>query len=91
MHVDQVLGYNEEPVYLRNLLIYKLTVEARRRVEQTRLSRRELARRLNTSLPQLYRLLDPTNTRKSMNQLISLLQVLDCTVDVVVTDEEEGT
>jgi hypothetical protein len=51
-------------------------------------SRRELARRLKTSVPQLYRLLDPTNTRKSMNQLVCLLQVLDCSVDLVVTDRE---
>jgi hypothetical protein len=29
-------------------------------------------------------LLDPTNTRKSMSQLVSLLQVLDCVVELVV-------
>lgn len=80
VHLDQVLEYNKEPTYLRNLLIYQLTVEARRHVEHSRLSRRELARRLKTSLPQLYRLLDPTNTRKSINQLISLLQILDCDI-----------
>lgn len=88
VHLDQVLEYNEDPTYLRDLLIYQLTVEARRRVEQSGLSRRELARRLKTSLPQLYRLLDPTNKRKSMNQLVSLLQILDCNVDLVVTDKE---
>jgi predicted XRE-type DNA-binding protein len=88
VHLDQVLEYNEDPTHLRDLLIYKLTVEAKQRVEQSGLSRRELARRLNTSVPQLYRLLDTTNTRKSINQLISLLQVLGCNVDLVVTDEE---
>jgi hypothetical protein len=87
VHLDQVLEYNEDPTYLRDLLLYKLTVEARQRVEESGLSRRELARRLKTSLPQLYRLLDTTNTRKSMNQLVSLLQILDCSVDVVVTDK----
>jgi hypothetical protein len=71
------------------LLIYKLTVEAERRVEESGLSRRELARRLKTSVPQLYRLLDTTNTRKSINQLICLLQVLDCSVDLVVTERGE--
>ncbi len=88
VHLDQVLEYNEDPTYLRDLLIYKLTIEARQRVEASGLSRRELARRLNTSVPQLYRLLDPTNTRKSINQLVSLLQVLDCSVELVVTDKE---
>jgi DNA-binding TFAR19-related protein (PDSD5 family) len=88
IHLDQVLEYNEDPTYLRDLLIYQLTVEAKRRVEESGLSRRELARRLKTSVPQLYRLLDTTNTRKSINQLICLLQVLDCSVDLVVTDRE---
>ncbi len=88
IHLDQVLEYNEDPTYLRNLLIYQLTVEAKRRVEESGLSRRELARRLKTSVAQLYRLLDTTNTRKSINQLICLLQVLDCSVDLVITDRE---
>ena len=88
VHLDQVLEYNEDTTYLRDLLVYKLTVEARQRVNESGLSRRELARRLNTSVPQLYRLLDTTKTRKSINQLVSLLQVLDCNVDVVVVDKE---
>jgi hypothetical protein len=88
IHLDQVLEYNEDPTYLRNLLIYQLTVEAKQRVEQSGLSRRELARRLKTSVPQLYRLLDTTNTRKSMNQLVSLLQILDCSIELVVADKE---
>jgi len=29
-------------------------------------------------------LLDPTNTRKSLSQLIALLHLLDCAVDLVV-------
>jgi hypothetical protein len=31
-------------------------------------------------------LLDTANTTKSMNQLVALLQVLDCNVELVVTD-----
>ena len=88
VHLDQVLEYNEDPTYLRDLLIYQLTAEAKQRVEESGLSRRELARRLKTSVPQLYRLLDTTNTRKSMNQLVSLLQILDCSIEIVVTDKE---
>ena len=86
--MEGILEYNEDPTYLRDLLVYKLTVEAKQRVEESGLSRRELARRLNTSVPQLYRLLDTTKARKSMNQLVSLLQVLDCSVDLVVADKE---
>ena len=33
---------------------------------------------------QLYRLLDQTNSRKSVDQMLALLQVLDCDVDFVV-------
>ena len=47
-------------------------------------SRRELIRRLGTSATQFYRLLDQTNYRKSVDQLVSLLQILDCDVQLVV-------
>lgn len=84
VHVDHALEYNEDPRYLAELLAHKLTVEARRRIERSGLSRRELARRLGTSVPQLYRLLDPTNTRKGIGQLVGLLHLLDCDVELVV-------
>ena len=84
VHIEQVLEYNEDPKYLAELLTYKLSLEAQKRLETSGLSRRQLARRLKTSVPQLYRLLDPANTRKSMNQLVALLHVLDCDVDLVV-------
>ena len=44
----------------------------------------ELIRRLDTSATQFYRLLDQTNYRKSVDQLVSLLQILDCDVKLVV-------
>lgn len=84
LHIDQALDYNRDPGYLAEMLTHKLTVEARHRVDASGLSRRELARRLKTSLPQLYRLLDPTNTSKSLAQLISLLRVVGYDVDFVV-------
>jgi hypothetical protein len=40
--------------------------------------------RLKISVPQLYRLLDPTNKRKSISQLMSRLHVLDCDVQLIV-------
>lgn len=86
VHLDAVLDYNRDPAYLRDLLLYKLTLEARSRVRQSRLSRRELIRRLGTSPAQFYRLLDQTDSKKSVDQLLALLRVLDCDVDLVVRD-----
>lgn len=85
LHVDHALEYNQDPAALAELLSHKLTVEAMRRVKASELSHRELARRLRTSQTQLYRLLDPTNSRKSLSQLIALLHILDCGVELVVT------
>ena len=84
VHVEQVLEYNQDPDHMRNLLIYRLTLEAQRRMDASPLSKREIIRRLGTSAAQLYRLLDQTNYRKSVDRMLSLLQVLDCEVDLVV-------
>lgn len=84
VHLDAVLEYNEDPDYLRDILLYKLTLEARKRAVESQLSKRELIRRLGTSASQFYRLLDPANTSKSVGQLLALLHRLDCDVDLVV-------
>ena len=84
VHGEQVLEYNQDPHYLRDTLLYKLTIEAQKRVEGSPLSKREMIRRLGTSATQFYRLLDQTNYRKSVDQLLSLLHVLDCEVDLLV-------
>ena len=84
VHGEQVLEYNQDPKYLRNLLLYRLTIEAQQRVLASPLSKREIMRRLGTSAAQLYRLLDQTNYRKSVDQVLALLQVLNCEVDLVV-------
>jgi len=84
VHIEQVLEYNQDPGYMRDLLLYKLTIEAQKRIEVSKLSKREIIRRLGTSPSQFYRLLDSTNYRKSVDQLLLLLHVLDCEVDLVV-------
>jgi hypothetical protein len=76
VHVEQVLEYNRDPGHLRDQLLYALTLEAQKRVKASALSRRELIRRLGTSAAQFYRVLDQTNYRKSIDQLLSLLQLL---------------
>lgn len=86
VHIDDVLEYNEDPTTLRDLLLYKLTIEAQDRLQKSPLSRREIIRRLGTSPTQFYRLLDQTNYRKSVDQMLALLHILDCRVDVVIKD-----
>lgn len=86
VHIDHVLEYNRDPRYMRDLLLYKLTLVAQERVLSSPLSKRELIRRLGTSPAQFYRLLDQTDYRKSIDQLMKLLHVLDCEVELVVTD-----
>src|SRR5262245_10722721 len=82
VHIEQVLEYNQDPGYLRDVLLYRLTLEAQRRAEVSPLSKREIIRRLGTSAAQLYRLLDQTNYKKSVDQVLNLLHVLDCDVDL---------
>src|SRR5712691_1857561 len=84
VHIEQVLEYNRDPDYLRDQLLYRLTLEAQKRLATSSLPRREIIRRLGTSATQFYRLLDQTNYTKSVDQLISLLQALDCEVDLRV-------
>jgi hypothetical protein len=84
VHVEQVLEYNQDPSYMRDLLLYRLTLEAQARVVASPLSKREIVRRLGTSAAQLYRLLDQTNYAKSIDQMVNLLRILDCEVDLVV-------
>lgn len=84
VHVEDVLEYNNDPSHMRDTLLYRLTIEAQKRLDKSALSRREIIRRLGTSPAQLYRLLDQTNYQKSIDQVLSLLRVLDCDVDFVV-------
>ena len=84
VHVEDVLEYNQDPGYVRDALVYRLTLEAQKRIAATSLAKREIIRRLGTSPTQLYRLLDQTNYRKSVDQMLRLFQVLGCDVDLVV-------
>lgn len=90
VHSEQVLEYNQDPSLLRDALLYKLTIEAQKRIKKSPLSTREIIRRLRTSATQLYRLLDQTNYRKSVDQLLSLLHVLDCDVDLLVKSKSSS-
>ncbi len=91
VHIEQILEYNEDPKYLADLLTYRLSLEAQQCIETSALSRRQIAKRLKTSVPQLYRLLDPANAKKSMKQLVALLHILNCDVDLVVKKRGEAS
>ncbi len=84
IHLDAVLEYHQDPAYLNEVLVHRLTVEAGKAIEQSKLAKREVARRLGTSASQLYRLLDPSHSGKSVGQLLALLHLLGREVDVVV-------
>jgi hypothetical protein len=84
VHVEQVLEYNRDPDYMRDMLVVRLTLEARERLGESPLSRREIIRRLGTSPAQFYRLLDPSNYNKSIDAMLSLFHALDCDVDVLI-------
>ena len=84
VHIEQVLEFNRDPSYLRDLLAYQLTLEARKALAASGLSKREAIRRMHTSPTQLYRLLDPARSRKSVDQLLRLLAALGHEVQVKV-------
>ena len=86
VHIDQVLEYNQDPDYLKDLLLYKLTIQVQKLLKQKHVSKREIIRRLDTSPTQFYRLIDQTNTSKTLDQMIRLLGALDCPVDIVFKD-----
>lgn len=75
VHIDHVLEHNGDPTVITQLLIHDLTLKARASVEASGLSMRELARCMRTSVPQIYRLLDPANPKKNIAQVIALLHV----------------
>ncbi len=64
VHMEQILDYNEDPTYIRDAILYKLTIEAQKRIRRSALSKREIIRRLGTSATQFYRLIDQKNYKK---------------------------
>lgn len=86
--MDGVLDYNADPRYLADLALYELTCHARDRFGASGIGVREAARRLGTSPPQLYRLLDPANRSKNAHQLLALMALSG--VSLGVTDRPGG-
>jgi hypothetical protein len=89
VHIDHVLDYNRDPRYMKDQLLYRLTLIAQERIKKSTLGKRELIRRLGTSAAQFYRLLDPTNYTKSIGQMVTLLGILDLDVDLIVKERQK--
>ncbi len=84
--MDFILDYNRDPKYMRDMLLHNLTCEALKKIDQSSLSKREIIRRLSTSPAQYYRLVNPANYTKSIDQVLNLLRVLDCEVEFIIHD-----
>lgn len=84
IHIDSVLEYNEDPAYMRDLLLYELTLRAQECMKASPLSQTEILRRAKTSASQASRLLDTANRTKSVDKLLVLLSAMDCEVEFSV-------
>ena len=87
VHLDAFLDYNRDPDFMREITLHNLTVQALKRLKTAGLSKQELIRRLKTSPSQLYRLLDPANYQKSVDEMLRLIAVLGYRVEMKVTKE----
>jgi hypothetical protein len=81
VHIDSVREVNREPRYMAELALYKLSLEAKHKMELSGMTARDVAKAIHTSPTQLYRLLDPTNYSKSFTQLLELLNYLGVNVE----------
>jgi hypothetical protein len=86
IHIDRVLEYNRDPEYMRELMLYKLTIAVKKLVDNSDLSKKEMIRRLDTSPSQFYRILDEDNYRKSIDQVFRLITVLGCHLDFRIVE-----
>lgn len=84
IHLDAVLEYHQDPEYLNEVLLHRLSVEAGKALTSSGIAKREVARRLGTSPSQLYRLLDPIHTGKSVGPLLGVLHLLGQEVELIV-------
>jgi hypothetical protein len=82
VHVDHVLRQCRDPDYEREELLQTLTIAALDAIKSSGRTKRGLARQLGTSLSQLARLLDVTNTKKSVDEMLRLLAALGRRVEL---------
>jgi len=74
---DQPLHIAQNPDYVKQDTLYKMTKAINEFIRKEKVPKRELARRLNTSMSQLSRLLDVTNYKKELSRLIEIAAMLN--------------
>ena len=84
--LDRIQEYAKDPDYVRLYLLAKLTMQALKRIKELQISKREVIRRMGTTPTQFYRLIDPKNDSKTLDQMVRLLSALDCRVNLVIED-----
>mgnify|MGYP003667377322 FL=1 len=80
--LDAFLDYNRNPDYLKKIFLFEMTNVALNKLKSTQISKNEICKRLRTSPSQLARLLDPTNTKKTMDKMLELLVILGADVQL---------
>ena len=78
---DQPLYISNNPDYMRQELMFELTMKIQYMIENAGISKRELARSLKTSVTQINRLLDQTNYNKDLSRLIQIAALLNYDFD----------
>jgi hypothetical protein len=87
LHTDAFLDYNKDPDFLRITVLHQLTLESIKLMKKSNLSKHEVIRRLKTSPSQLYRLLDPANYKKSIDEMLRLVSVFGYRVEWSIVKE----
>ena len=82
--IEAFWEYNRDPDYRREIELYKLTVTAISLVKASNLSKRFICRQMGTSLSQLSRLLDLTNQKKTIDQMLRLITILGADFEIKV-------
>ena len=83
--LDAVHEYNKDFEYMRKKRLYELTCKAQKLLKKKKVSKSELARRMNASPVQVGRLFDQTFYGKTTDQMLKLLQALDCNIHIQLT------
>src|SRR3990167_7141390 len=74
---DQPLHIVQNPDYVKHMTLFEMTKQLNILIKETKTPKRELARRLRTSMSQLLRLLDTTNYKKELSRLIEIAAMLN--------------
>lgn len=74
---DQPLHIIQNPEYVKERTLYEMTKRLNEFIRKAGVPKRELARRLGTSMSQFARLLDTTNYKKELLRLVEIAAMLN--------------